>query len=129
MIQGRVVRVFRSDGRLDVGDPAGFSIWVCDGPESAPTGFAFIVREALTRATHIEAYLHDAPPNCELAGYEFCVVDGPLEEPALTVDGLRNGLGVSEKDEPLPESMRFDESDAPRPATTPRKRWWRFWKN
>ena|SRR5688572_16088346 len=69
-IAGKVVRVFRTDGRLEEGDGITWAIWVCR-PGDEPTGPAYIYDDDLARASFIEAYLRGTPPACDLAAYEF----------------------------------------------------------
>jgi hypothetical protein len=89
---GQVVRVFRSDGRLGLGDRVRFKIWLCQ-PGDEPTGPAFIYHSAFTRARYIEAYLHGQPPDCDLAAYELEVLSAPTDEPTMSVAQLQH-LGV-----------------------------------
>src|SRR5262249_47562226 len=65
-VQGRAVRVFRTDGRLAVGDRVAFALWACD-PRDEPTGPAFIYFDQFTTAKYMEAYLYGDPPACKLA--------------------------------------------------------------
>jgi hypothetical protein len=60
-IAGKVVRVFRTDGRLAEGSGVSFEIWVCR-PGDEPTGPADIYDDALAKAGFIEAYLRGTPP-------------------------------------------------------------------
>jgi hypothetical protein len=82
-VQGRVVRVFRTDGRLALGDCVGFVVFACN-PGDEPTGPAYIYLDDLTKARYMEIYLYGDPPECELAAYEFTLVSGPSDEPLLT---------------------------------------------
>ena|SRR5882724_6765289 len=93
VLQGRVVRVFRGDGRLGPGDRVAFKLWVCQ-PGDEPTGPAFIYYGPFMQATHVEAYLHGKPPDCELAGYEFAVISAPSEQPSMTVGQLQELAGM-----------------------------------
>jgi hypothetical protein len=114
-VQGRAIRVFRTDGRLAAGDHIAFGLWVCrEGDE--PTGPAYIYYDEFMRAIHMEAYLHGNPPECELAAYEFSVIDAPSEQPTLTVGELEELLA------------RFGKPGAPTPRTPKARRWWQFWK-
>ena len=61
-VQGRAVRVFRTDGRLTMGDRIAFALWACDAGDE-PTGPAYIYFDDLTTAQYIEAYLYGDPPN------------------------------------------------------------------
>lgn len=112
-VQGRAVRVFRTNGRLAVGDHIAFALWVCR-PGDEPTGPAYIYFDELMRATLIEAYLHGTPPECELAAYEFPVIDAPSELPYLTVGELEN----------LP--VRCKEPEAGTGRASRAKSWWQF---
>jgi len=64
-VEGRVIRVFRSDGRLVSGDHVTFDIWLCQKGDE-PTGPAYIYYEQFLRASHMEVYLLGDPPECTL---------------------------------------------------------------
>ena len=113
--QGRAIRVFRTDGRLAIGDHVAFAIWVCQ-PGDEPTGPAYIYFDEFLRATHIEAYLHGAPPEFELAAYEFSVIDAPSEQPYLTIGELENMFA------------RCKEPEAGTASASNAKIWWQLWK-
>ena len=87
-LQGKVVRVFRSDGQLKYGDRVGFNIWVCQ-PGDEPTGPAFVYYENFMQASHVEVYLHGKPPNCELAAYELALISAPTDQASMTVAQLQ----------------------------------------
>jgi hypothetical protein len=112
-VDGCVVRVFRSDGRLALGDRVGFKLWVCQSGDE-PTGPAYVYHEDFIRATHMEAYLHGTPPDCELAAYEFAILSAPSDEPTMNVRQLERLLAGFER-----PSLR-----TPKP-----KGWWHFWKS
>jgi hypothetical protein len=131
-VEGCVVRVFRSDGRLAPGDHVAFKLWVCRRGDE-PTGPAYVYQEDFIRATHMEAYLHGTPPDCELAGYEFTIITAPSDEPSMNV-GQLEGLfaGFEKQDEP---SMNVGQLEGLLPGFemrrlgTPKpRRWWHFWK-
>jgi hypothetical protein len=113
-IQGRSIRVFRTDGRLAVGDRVEFTLWVCR-PGDEPTGPAYIDYDDFVAASYMEAYLYGDPPACELAAYEFAVIAGPSEAPTLTQHELEALLG------------HFDGAGARRSRAAKAVRW-RFWK-
>ena len=123
-VQGRAIRVFRTDGRLAVGGEVAFRLWVCE-PGKEPTGEAYIYCDDLRRATYIEAYLYGIPPKLEIAAYEFGVIDEPSEHPSLTVEELENWLATLKN--PDPRSIRREEPNAPRPMVSKPKKW-QFWK-
>ena len=96
-IHGLAVRVFRTDGRLTVGDHVEFPLWVCQKGDE-PTGPAYIYKGAFASAGYMEAYLAGNPPNYQLAAYEFCVLNAPSDQPVLTPEELeevetRSGSG------------------------------------
>jgi hypothetical protein len=113
-VQGVAVRVFRTDGRLSAGDRIEFPLWVCHRGNE-PTGPAFIYEEAFSRTEYIEAYLAGNPPKCQLAAYEFCVLDAPSDRPVLTPDEL-------EEPEPAPVASQT------RAGQVSKRRTWQFWK-
>ena len=115
-IAGRVVRVFRTDGRLEEGDGITWAIWVCR-PGDEPTGPAYIYGDDLARASFIEAYLIGTPPACELAAYEYTLIDSPTERAVLSPAELEELL----KD-PYPHQ------EAVTLASPNRVKWWQFWK-
>ena len=113
-IRGHVVRVFRSDGRLGLGDFVTFSLWVCD-PGDEPTDPACVYRKAIVQATHMEVYLHDGiPPQLELAGYEFDLLNAASDEPTMCADQLNEDLP---KEVPGGEDLEVKTG----------RKWWRFW--
>ena len=112
-VQGQAIRVFRTDGRLAVGDRVAFRLWVCREGD-IPTGPAYIYYDAFVEATYLEAYLHGTPPECELAAYEFRVIDAPSDEPTLTVEELEGMLAQFERAGHTPRKHKG-------------KRWWQVW--
>jgi hypothetical protein len=50
-VRGRAVRLFRTDGRLTLGDRVGFEVFACN-PGDEPTGPAYIYFDDLIKATH-----------------------------------------------------------------------------
>lgn len=120
-VHGRVVRVFRSDGRLALSDRVAFKLWVCRTGDE-PTGPAYVYYDDFVEATHMEVYLHGTPPECELAAYEFTILNAPSAEPSMTVEQLEellaryNNIWMKPRKEPSQETQ------------TRAKRWWQFWK-
>lgn len=106
-VRGVAIRVFRSDGRLALGDNVAFPLWVCRRGDE-PTGPACILIEAFARAHYMEVYLVGDPPEFSLAAYEFCVLDTPSDQPVLTPEQL----------------IELLEGGAP--ATPPRGPWRKF---
>ncbi len=113
-VQGLVVRAFRTDGLLGLGDRVEFPLWVCRRGDE-PTGPAFIYDEAFSRAEYMEAYLAGTPPKCQLVAYEFCVLEAPTDQPVLRADEL-------EEREPAPVAGRTDANQVSK------RRIWQVWK-
>ena len=90
-LTGKVVRVFRTDGRLAEGDEISFGIYICR-PGDEPTGPAYIHEEALGRAAFVEAYLFGTPPSCTLAAYEFTLLNAPTDQPIMNSEELEQLL-------------------------------------
>lgn len=66
-IQGRAIRVFRSDGPLAIGDRIGFDLWVCrEGDE--PTGPAYIYFDETHRSNRVTK---DEPLVHHLTGHDL----------------------------------------------------------
>jgi hypothetical protein len=110
VLQGKVVRVFRSDGRLRCGDRVGFKIWIGQ-PGDEPTGPAFVYYKQFMQASHVEVYLHGNPPDCELAAYEFVLISAPTDRPSMTVAQL--------------EELARSSVPATKGQSVPQKRSWR----
>jgi hypothetical protein len=111
-VHGVVVRVFRTDGRLNAGDRVEFPLWVCRRGDQ-PTGEVFIFEDAFSRAEYFEAYLTGIPPKCGIAAYEFCVIDAPSDRPVLMPYEL--------------EQPGLPQVAAPAKEMSKRRRW-QFWK-
>lgn len=90
-LAGKVVRVFRTDGRIAEGDQISFGIYICR-PGDEPTGAAYIYEEAVARAVFVEAYLFGTPPSCQLAAYEFMLIDAPTDQPMMNSEELEQLL-------------------------------------
>jgi hypothetical protein len=131
-IQGRIVRIFRTDGRLAVGDRFAFPLWVCRAGDE-PTGPAYIYYDDFMEASYIEAYLCGNPPECSLAAYEFGVISAPSDKPTLTPRELEELL--EQFDNPRTEArltnangggsgdIRLCDRFALTPARAGRRRW------
>ena len=65
-VHALVVRVFRTDGRLNAGDRVEFPLLVCRRGDP-PTGEVFIFEDAFSKAEYVEAYLTGNPPKSGIA--------------------------------------------------------------
>src|SRR5260370_23217472 len=87
-LNGRVVRVFRSDGTLSVGDQVCFSVHVARQGDDIWTGPSFMSYEAFVCANHVEAFLNGDPPECEAAADECIALDRATRRPRLKASRL-----------------------------------------
>jgi hypothetical protein len=86
-LAGEVVTVFRGHALVTPGASVVFFLWVCRRGDE-PTGPAFVHFDKLAAATHIEAYFYGAPPACQVAAYEFVLLNGASETPAMSASDL-----------------------------------------
>ena len=86
-IEGRVVRIFRGQSLVEAGATIRFPLWVCEKGDE-PTGPAYVHHGALLQASHLEAYLYGTPPDCEVAAYEFVLLNGASQDPRLSANDL-----------------------------------------
>ena len=115
LVHGHVVRVFRSDGRIVLGDRIAFRLWVCERGKE-PTGEAYVYRDEFGRSTHMELYLHGSPPKWEIVGYEFMLLDSPSESPHMTLRDLEES------------GARLGEAEKNSPQAPKAPKWWQFWR-
>lgn len=76
-VAGHVVRVFRGEPTVRVGDAVQFPLPVHRPGDEIWPGPSFMRYDDLMQATHLEAYLNGDPPACELALDECIIIDGP----------------------------------------------------
>jgi hypothetical protein len=83
-VSGRVVRVFRGEPALRVGDEVRFSVHLYrKGDELWPGAARFTLCDDFMRMTHVEAYLNGDPPDCEVPLDAWVAVDGPTREATI----------------------------------------------
>jgi hypothetical protein len=106
LVEGPVIRVFRSDGNLKPGDWVSFKVNVCrEGDEILLIGPTYTFYDNFVAASYVEAYLNGAPPQCEVPLDEWAPLETPSEEPRLTVEELEHLVK----------------------ATKRKRKWWPFW--
>ena len=76
-IKARVVRVFRSDSTLRVGDEVMFSMRAYRQDDYVPPGPPFMIYEKLMRGNYMEVYLNGDPPQCRVPWDECVILDRP----------------------------------------------------
>ena len=92
-VSGRVVRVFRSDGTLAVGDGVWFKVHVHRGDlwGIAPGGSATHY-DRIRSAKYVEAYLNGCPPECQSPLDEWQIIESPSDHPQVTVTQLQQRM-------------------------------------
>lgn len=108
--EGRVVRVFRGDDQLRVGQAVELVVPVFRPGELVAPGKAHLPHEAIAGAAFLEAYLDGDPPRCSITLDEVAVIPAPSSEPVLTPAELEAVLARGEG------------------GRSSARRWWRFWR-
>ena len=114
-IEGRVVRIFRGDASLQLGAHVSFPLWICERGDE-PTGPAYVYYKELSSASHMEAYLYGTPSQCDLAAYEFVLLDRASSEASMGVQDLEKLLE--------PEGLINSLSESRAPQT----KWYQIWR-
>jgi hypothetical protein len=93
-LEGPVLRLFRGDWNLKVGDRASARLYIFSEELMAiPGGWIGILPDTLTAARHIEAYIDDQPPWEPLGQYDYTFLEnGPTDMPAMSIDQLEQAL-------------------------------------
>jgi hypothetical protein len=116
LVQGRVVRVFRSSGELKVGDRIVLNIHVRE-PGMLQFGPANIDHDDFVNARYFETYLEGRPPRYRLAAYEIAVLDAPTDQPTLT---------VAQAEEQLENLRKYLATISPEEKNRRREQWLKF---
>jgi hypothetical protein len=111
-VEGRVTRIFHTDGTLALGDNVSFILHVYQHDEATPPGPVYVSYDRLANATHIEAYLNGTAPRCDIPAGEYTLLFGPREQPSMTVAELENVVTDATLVTPVRTHSRS----------------WRFWK-
>jgi len=120
-VRRRVVRVFRTDGRLSVGDQITFGeIWVYGSGDDLATGPMCMLVDEFNDARYMEVYLSGNPPVLHLAAYELRVIAAPTDRPTLTPEQL---------EQLIEERSRGQQQVDPAQSGQPAGRWWQFWRS
>ncbi|MBM4068160.1 MAG: hypothetical protein FJ271_04355 [Planctomycetes bacterium] len=83
-VEGRVVELFRTDGRLRVGDPVTFVEAVTRPGDEIPCGGTrWKGCDEVLAAGFIEAFLDGEPPDCAVALWQSEVVPSPTAVPRM----------------------------------------------
>lgn len=85
-IKGRVVRIFKGDSRLKIGDRVEFSVAVIVDPECLVDGGLALPYDELLRARYLEVCLNGVPPRCDTVIDLYDIVPEPTDSPRIAVD-------------------------------------------
>jgi len=110
-IMGQAVRVFKSDGKLKVGERVNFTVRVFRETDLVPPGSAYLLEDALRHAAYMEAFLNGPPPQFDLVLDERTLLDAPTAEPVMSSTEL-GGHGETARENAPARSSK----------------WWEFWK-
>jgi hypothetical protein len=81
--KARVVRVFRGNGAINVGDEIMFSVHVAGRNGEVWEDFCFLPYETYIQATYMEVFLNGEPPRCEVAQDECIPLVSSTRTPRL----------------------------------------------
>ena len=88
-VQGRVVRIFKGDSRLKIGDRVEFSVAIVVDPECLLDGGLTLPYDELLRARYLEVCLNGVPPRCNTVIDLHDIVPEPTDSPQIAVDTER----------------------------------------
>ena len=88
-VAGQVVRVFRSDGSLSLGQDVTFAVNVCQRGDRIVPGPSFLFYDNFIRASHMEVFLEGSPPKCKVAMDECIVLEAPTTRPQIPASRLK----------------------------------------
>ncbi len=84
-----VVRMFRGDGTLAIGDTVTFDLSVLQRMDQMPTsGECWTLADRVSAEKVMEAFLDGDPPECELALWQSLLIDSESAEPRMLLDSL-----------------------------------------
>ena len=83
-VSGWVGRVFRGDGAIQPGDLVRFRVAVCRPGDSIPVGGQlWVPLENFAPARYLEVFLNGVPPECEVAGSGYRVIEKFTHAPCV----------------------------------------------
>jgi len=86
-VQGCVVRIFRGDSSLSIGDTLAFHVNVCRRDDRIPCGPAYMLYDEFLRARYLEIFLNGTPPRLE--GLDECKIPpSPTRKPQIQASRL-----------------------------------------
>lgn len=85
-VRGVVRRIFRGDGHLHLGDGIQFTVAVCRLRDNViSNGENWLPLSSIVGASFMEVFLNGDPPNCEVACYQYRVINELSESARLRV--------------------------------------------
>jgi hypothetical protein len=80
-VEGRVVRIFRGDSGLAIGDKLAFGINVCRRGDAIPIGSSYMSYENFLSGRYMEVFLNGFPP--AVHAIDGVVLSAPTRRPRL----------------------------------------------
>ena len=81
-VEGSVVRIFRGDSSLSIGDKLAFHVNVCRREDRIPCGPAYMSYETFLQARYLETFLDGTPPCVEAIDLGL-ILSAPTRKPQL----------------------------------------------
>jgi hypothetical protein len=82
-VEARVVRIFRGDSILKIGDELTFDISVCRRGDKIPCGPSFMLYEKFVSGRYMEIFLNGFPPAVEAFDGSYMILHAPTRTPRL----------------------------------------------
>jgi hypothetical protein len=86
-VDGCIVRIFRGDSSLSIGDRLTFRVSICRSGDRIPPGNTYQLYDEFLRAQYVEAFLNGTPPHYGLA-VECMILSAPTQKPQLQASHL-----------------------------------------
>ena len=131
-VRGKVMRIFRGDRELSLGDVVTFNVSI--RKEEIPLyGSRTIWAKQFDEAEFMEVFLDGEPPDLQVAQDCFYLIAEITPEPTVSIDidlarkaALERGT-LLQRSELAIERRRRGATYSPNPITKPRG-WWKFWR-
>jgi hypothetical protein len=116
-LETRVLKVYRSDGTLKVGDCVNFAEYVMrEGDEIPCGGTRWKRHDEVWNARYLEAFLNGEPPSCEVALCQSVMLSAPTDCPQM--DGWYPDVAIRQR------ALRASWEEGKAAG----RRWWQFWR-
>ena len=82
-ITGKIVRIFRGYRVCRIGDPVNFNVAIKVSSNYCPSGILWLGFSDLFYNNYMEVYLNGNLPNCNVALYQYKLLETPTEDPVI----------------------------------------------